>query len=123
MRNKVLPMLRWSCLLVASQASAHHSHANYRTTSYVQLEGTVTEVLWMNPHTWIYLEVTDENGESVIWALEGASPTELRADGWQRDDVKTGDHIRVRCHQLFDGSNGCLLGFVTPEGGVEKEYD
>ena len=47
------------------RSSAHHSHANYRTTSYVNLEGTVTEVLWMNPHTWIYLEVIDDSGEPV----------------------------------------------------------
>ncbi len=123
MQNKVLVLAALAALSVGGPLSAHHSHANYRTTSYVNLEGTVTEVLWMNPHTWIYLEVMDESGEPVIWALEGASPTELRSDGWERDDVQAGDHIKVRCHQLFDGSNGCLLGWVTPEGGVEKEYD
>lgn len=123
MQNRVLAVFLAALLVGILPASGHHSHANYRTTSYVYLEGTVTEVLWMNPHTWIYLEVADENGEPVIWALEGASPTELRSDGWQRDDIQAGDHIKVRCHQLFDGSNGCLLGFVTPEGGVEKEYD
>jgi len=123
MQNRVLLLAALGSVGLAAPLAAHHSHANYRTTSYVNLEGTVTEVLWMNPHTWIYLEVAGDGGEPVIWALEGASPTELRADGWQRDDIQAGDHIKVRCHQLFDGSNGCLLGFVTPEGGVEKEYD
>ena len=123
MQNRALLLAALGALGFATPLAAHHSHANYRTTSYINLEGTVTEVHWMNPHTWIYLEVMDESGEPVIWALEGASPTELRADGWQRDDVEVGDQIKVRCHQLFDGSNGCLLGFVTPEGGVEKEYD
>ena len=123
MQNRALLLAILSALFVVAPAAAHHSHANYRTTSYINLEGTVTEVHWMNPHTWIYLEVMDASGEPIIWALEGASPTELRADGWQRDDVQVGDQIKVRCHQLFDGSNGCLLGFVTPEGGVEKEYD
>jgi len=123
MQNRALLLAVLGALGFAAPLAAHHSHANYRTTSYINLEGTVTEVHWMNPHTWIYLEVMDESGEPVIWALEGASPTELRADGWQRDDVEVGDQIKVRCHQLFDGSNGCLLGFVTPEGGVEKEYD
>jgi hypothetical protein len=123
MQNRVSLLIALGTLFVTLPIAAHHSHANYRTTSYVNLEGTVTEVHWMNPHTWIYLEVMDAGGEPIIWALEGASPTELRADGWTRDDVKVGDNIKVRCHQLFDGSNGCLLGFVTPEGGVEKEYD
>ena len=104
-------------------AHAHHSHSNYQTTQYTHLEGRVTEYHWMNPHTWIFLEVMSEQGEPVVWALEGASPAELLRDGWRQDDVAVGDTISVRCHQLKDGSNGCLLGFLTPEGGVEKEWD
>ena len=110
-------------LVFGSSAQAHHSHSNYETTVYTHLEGRVTEFHWMNPHTWIYIEVTDDSGETAVWSLEGASPTELRRDGWREDDVQVGDTISVRCHQLKDGSNGCLLGFLTPEGGVEKEWD
>ena len=102
---------------------SHHSHSNYATTEYTLLEGKVTEFHWINPHTWIYIEVLDVGEQSTVWALEGASPTELLRDGWQRDDVKVGDTIAVRCHQLKDRSSGCLLGFVTPEGGIEKEWD
>ncbi len=104
-------------------AWAHHSHSNYFTSEYTLLEGIVTEFHWMNPHTWIFLDVADADGEAVEWALEGASPTELTRGGWTRDDVEVGDRITVRCHQLKDRSNGCLLGFLTPEGGVEKEWD
>ena len=103
--------------------SAHHSHGNYLTTEYTHLQGTVREIHWINPHTWIYLEVPGENDETTLWVLEGASPAELLRDGWARDDVEAGDTISVRCHQLRDRSNGCLLGFLTPEGGVEKEWD
>lgn len=102
---------------------AHHSHSNYATTEYTHLEGVVTEFHWINPHTWIYIEVENVEGQATVWALEGASQTELLRDGWQRDDVKIGDTISVRCHQLKDRSSGCLLGFVTPEGGIEKEWD
>ncbi len=102
---------------------AHHSHSNYFTSEYTSLEGTVTEFHWMNPHTWIFLEVVDADGQAIEWALEGASPTELTRDGWARDDVEVGDRITVRCHQLKDRSNGCLLGFLTPQEGVEKEWD
>ena len=70
-----------------------------------------------------FIEFENDTGETVQWSLEGASPTELIADGWSRDDVKVGDRINVRCHQLKDRSNGCLLGFLTPEGGKEKEWD
>jgi hypothetical protein len=102
---------------------AHHSHSNYLTSEYTRIEGIVTEFHWMNPHTWIFIEFENDAGETAQWSLEGASPTELIADGWSRDDVKVGDRINVRCHQLKDRSNGCLLGFLTPEGGKEKEWD
>ena len=110
-------------LALALPALAHHSHSNYRTSEYTHLEGVVTEFHWMNPHTWIFIEVENEAGEVETWSLEGASPTELIRDGWARDDVEVGDTIRVRCHQLKDNSPGCLLGFLTPEGGEEKEWD
>lgn len=110
------------CVFSAA-ASSHHSHGNYLTTEYTELQGTVVEFQWMNPHTWIYLSVPGDDGETALWVLEGASPAELLRDGWARDDVEVGDTISVRCHQLRDRSNGCLLGFLTPEGGVEKEWD
>ncbi|MFL2545926.1 MAG: DUF6152 family protein [Candidatus Rariloculaceae bacterium] len=107
----------------ASSASSHHSHSNYMTTEYTHLQGVVREFQWMNPHTWIYLEVEDLDGQSVLWVLEGASPAELMRDGWSQDSVAVGDTILVRCHQLRDQAKGYLLGFLTPEGGVEKEFD
>ena len=114
-----------AALLLTSSfpAGALHSHSNYNACEYTHIEGVVTEFHWMNPHTWIFIEFADESGETVQWSLEGPSPTELIADGWTRDDVEIGDTIKVRCHQLKDRSNGCLLGFLTPEGGVEKEWD
>ena len=56
---------------------AHHSHSNYLTSEYTVLKGTVTEFHWMNPHTWIFIEVEDDAGQTILWSLEGASPTEL----------------------------------------------
>ena len=109
--------------LVMVPALAHHSHGNYDVNNYIELQGRVSELLWINPHTWIYLEIEDDNGEPVIWALEGGSPGALTRNGWQPDSVQAGDTIKVRCHQMRDGSHGCLLGFVTPPGGEEKEWD
>ena len=104
-------------------AWAHHSHGNYIMTEYLNLEGTVTEMHWVNPHIWIYMEVTDDNGESAVWALEAAGASGLMRQGITEDMVRPGDSISVRCHQLRDRSNGCLLGFLTPEGGEEREWD
>ncbi len=104
-------------------AGAHHSHGNYQLEEYTHLQGTVREVHWINPHTWIYLEVEDADGQATLWALEGGGIAAILRRGWSRDDVEAGDSITVRCHQLRDRSRGCLLGHVTPEGGDEKEWD
>ena len=104
-------------------AWAHHSHQNYLRAEYLQLSGTVREVHWINPHSWIYLEVAGTTEPSIVWALEGGSATALTRNGWTQDMVKVGDEIDVRCHPLKDGSSGCLLGFVTGDFGEEKEFD
>ncbi len=123
MHFKSLGLASMCVVFLTSPALAHHSHGNYQMTEYTLLDGTVKEIHWITPHSWIYLEVIDENGQPAVWALEGANVTQLRRLGWTEDSVKVGDPISARCHRLRDGSNGCLLGFVTPEGGVEKMFD
>ena len=117
-------------LSLALPSTAHHSHGNYDVTKWIPVEGTVKQVHWMNPHSWIYMEVKNETGKPAQWSLEAADPTALQRQGIKREDVKPGDFIKVRCHLLRDGSNGCLLGFVTPlhgdaarGHGIEKEWD
>ena len=112
-----------SLALCAPLIEAHHSHGNYDLRTYVLLEGTVTEVHWMNPHTWVYLEVEGPDGGAAVWALEGANISRLEQLGWTRDSIRVGDRLAARCHQLRDGANGCLLGYLTPEGGEETLFD
>lgn len=123
MQLKSLSLAAMAAYAVTFPAWAHHSHGNYQLTEYTLLEGTVKEFHMVNPHTWIYLEVTDAGGQPKLWALETTGIRGLTRIGVTRDTVKVGDTISVRCHRLRDGSNGCLLGFLTPEGGVEKEWD
>jgi hypothetical protein len=114
----------------ALPAAAHHSHNAYEVTVWSELEGIVSEIHFINPHSWVYLETTDEQGEKTLWALEAAGPQSILDNGVKREDVRVGDRIKTRCHLLRDGTNGCLLGFVTPlhgdqarGHGVELEWD
>ena|SRR5690349_23074760 len=117
------PALLLLLVVLTVSLSAHHSHGNYKMTEYTTLKGVVKEVHWINPHTWIYLEVKDAKGESTMWALEGASVIQVERRGWTKDMIKVGSTIGVRCHQLRDGSSGCLLGFITLDGAAEKIFD
>ena len=123
MRYKRQTLAALAATLLAIPASAHHSHGNYLMTEYTHLTGTVTELHWINPHSWVYLDVTDSDGQTATWLLEAASANTLRRLGIAEDLVQPGDTVSVRCHRLRDGSNGCLLGFLTPDGGVEREWD
>ena len=111
-------------------ASAHHSHGNYDVTTWTTMDGTVKELHLLVPHSWIYLDIKDSKGEVTTWALEATGPSGLTKVGVKREDVRPGDAIKIRCHLLRDGSNGCLLGFVTPMHGdlarghgVERDWD
>ena len=108
---------------VGVHAWGHHSHANYDMTEYLNVAGTVTDVHWINPHIWLYVEVTGDDGHPEVWVLETASPAQLARNGVTRDTVHVGDTISARCHQLWDGSNGCLLGYLTGRDGMERLWD
>ena len=107
---------------VALPAWAHHSHGNYVDT-FMDVTGVVKEVHLVVPHSWIYLEVKDAKGEPQIWALEATGRTGLFRTGVTPDYVKVGDTVKVRCHHLRDGSNGCLLGFLKAKDGTVKDWD
>ena len=113
------------CLSIATPYAslAHHSHGNYDVRSYTELEGTVANFIWLNPHVWIYLNVEDGKDGTVTWALEGGSINAISQHGWNKYSLQTGDRISVRCHALRDGAEGCLLGYVTQEGGEERVFD
>jgi hypothetical protein len=128
LRSAKMRLTTFAMVLLATQAllltaRAHHSHGNYLMTEYTEVEGTVTEVYWVNPHVWMYVDVMNAAGEMESWAMEAAGATTLVRGGIPQDEVAPGDTIHVRCHPLRDGARGCLLGFVTTAGGVEKEWD
>ncbi|HSG63863.1 MAG TPA: DUF6152 family protein [Gammaproteobacteria bacterium] len=109
--------------VLALPAGGHHSHGNYDLTNYLTMDGTVAEIHWINPHTWIYMEVANPDGTTTLWTLEGGSINALTQRGWSRDSVQVGDAISVRCHPLRTGTPSCLFGYLKTADGEEKEYD
>jgi hypothetical protein len=112
-----------ACLAWTLPGSAHHSHGNYDLTQYLSMEGMVKEVHWINPHTWIYMDVANPDGTTTLWTLEGGSINALAQRGWSQDSVSVGDRISVRCHPLRTGTPSCLFGFLKTPDGQEGEYD
>ena len=124
----VVAFVSVSCL--AATAAAHHSHGNYDVQTWTVMEGTVKQIVFIVPHSIVYLDVKGEKGDTTTWALEATNPQGIFLKGVKKEDVQVGDKIKVRCHLLRDGGKGCLLGFVTPMhgdkargDGVEIEWD
>lgn len=92
--------------LLAVSASAHHSFAaEFDADRPVQLRGTVTEVEFMNPHSWIHIDVTNEDGSVENWAIEGGTPNTLFRRGINKNSLPVGTEIIVDGYQARDGSN------------------
>lgn len=109
-------------LCITVTASAHHSHGQYEET-FRDVEGVVKEVHFVLPHSWVYIEVKDATGEPQLWALEATGRTQLERAGVTKAYIKAGDTIKARCHQLRDGTNGCLLGFLKAADGTVRNWD
>jgi len=124
LRSYIAVLLCAIAIMTTSTVSvAHHSHGNYDVRNYTHLSGTVSQVIWLNPHVWVHIDTATPDGDTETWALEGGSVNEVIKRGWQKDSLKVGDKIDVRCHALRDGAKGCLLGFIKPEGGEERVFD
>lgn len=84
---------------------AHHSFAaEFDSDKPIELTGTVTKVEWMNPHTYFYVDVQNQDGDYETWALELGSPNGLARRGWTRNSLSVGDTVTVKGFQARDGS-------------------
>ena len=122
MSFKPLGILTIGALALALPVSAHHSHGNYGK-NFIDLAGVVTEVHLINPHSWVYMEVTDDQGQTTEWALEATNRGSLERMGVTSEYIAPGDNIKVRCHPLRDGGSDCLLGFLQARDGSIKDWD
>lgn len=118
MAKKYFSVAAALAILVPSLAVAHHSHVNYEPNDTIMVTGTVTEVQWINPHTWFFINVTNEDGVEEEWALESGAPSQLIRRGWSPDSVQPGDEITAIIKQLRGGANGGLLGTIILADGT-----
>ena len=89
--------------------SAHHSFAAFDMSKEQTITGVVSRFDWTNPHTFIWVDVTNEKGVTESWAIEGMSPNYLGRRGWSKNSVKPGDKITVSIRPLKEGKTGGMF--------------
>jgi hypothetical protein len=107
MRTKILIGAAVAGLIAAAvPAWAHHSFAaEFDINKPVKLEGTVTSMEWINPHSWIHLDVKGPDGKVVSWMVEGGSPNILLRRGFTKKSLERGTVIIVDGYQAKTGEN------------------
>jgi hypothetical protein len=96
-----------AALAVASlPVLAHHSFAaEYDSSKSVTIKGKFVKMDWVNPHSWIWVDVTGPDGKTVTWRAEALPPNGLYRQGWTKNSLKAGEDITISGFLAKDGDN------------------
>ena len=106
MRRQLAGIISLAFFATSGAVLAHHSFAMFDQENPVELEGVVQEFKFTSPHSFIILEVKQQDGSAQLWSLEGAAPSALVREGWSRTTIKPGDELKLTVEPLRSGAPG-----------------
>jgi len=107
-----------SLLLAALPLAAHHSfQAEFDQSKPVKLQGKVTEMEWINPHSWIHVDVTNPDGTVTNWMVECGPPGIMLRRGFTKRSLEAGTEVSVQGYQAKNGENRANGSSVTFKDG------
>src|SRR6187397_457089 len=115
----VLPWILATC--VTAVVAAHHSTAEFDYTRQVTIKGTVKEVQWTNPHSYIQLITDGDAGQKIQWSVEIGSPSLNINMGWRKNSVKAGDVVTMLLAPARNGKPYGTLRVLTFADGQKLE--
>ena len=116
--NAQVLMLGVGLLAAPVAAYAHHAFAaEFDANQPVKLRGKVVKMEWMNPHTWLHIEVKEPDGKITEWAIEGGAPNAMFRRGWNKNSVPPGIEVVIDGYRAKNGSNKANGREITlPDG-------
>ncbi len=133
MRARLSVLVCVMALGLRAVVAAHHAFAaEFDANKPVKLRGTVTKMLWVNPHAWIYVDVKKDDGTVEEWMIEAGTPNTLLRRGFTKESLQPGTEIVVDGYQAKDGErrangrdvtlpNGTTLFLGSPGTGAPDE--
>lgn len=107
--------------LFTSSASGHHGIVNFDLNKDVAFEGVISEIAFINPHTWIYVDVEDSDGTVNQWKCEMRGATVLRRSGWTKDMFEPGTPVAITGAPDRFVEHTCYLGSITFDDGLSMD--
>jgi hypothetical protein len=103
--------------LTCPAAGAHHSFAMFDLAREVTVEARIKEVQFTNPHVWLQILVSDDQGVETEWSIESGAPGMMLRNGWKPSTLKPGDKVTLTMHPLRNGNpGGSLVRVTVPDG-------
>lgn len=109
-------------LMTHSAVQAHHAFsAEFDADKPLELKGTVTKAKWVNPHSWLYFDVTDAQGKVTNWGVEFGAPFSLQRQGLTKQVLPPGTEVRIKGYAAKNGGPfGYAVTVTLPDGRVFK---
>ena len=116
--SQIFFLIMVAVLIMAAPLVAHHGRgAAFDMTKQISLKGTVSEVLWRNPHVRISIDVKGEDGKVTTWSFENSGTTNLAQAGYSRNTLRVGQEVTAVFNPGRNGTPvGVIIKFVTADG-------
>jgi hypothetical protein len=124
MKFRHLAVIAGIALFPVFAAQAHHSDAMFDRAQVRELSGVVKEFQFTNPHTWVQLNVTGDDGKMVEWSFEWGSPNQLGRQGIRPSTFPAGAEVTIRTNPMRDGTpGGAFIGARFADGTTIGRWD
>lgn len=108
-------------LFAAPSAQAHHGIANFNLNIDLEIEGVIADIAFINPHSWIYVDVTGDDGTVTQWKCELRAATVLRRSGWSKDMFEIGSRVTITGSPDRFTENTCYMGSILFANGNQMD--
>ena len=109
MKTAFVAAFATAALAVGAAAQAHHAFAaEFDADKPIDLQGVITKARWVNPHSWLYFDVTNADGTVTNWGVEFGAPNVLESKGLAKTDLKPGTPIHIKG---YASKNGGAFGY------------